>query len=311
MASPEELELEQKLRALKLKEDALDKQSEQQIKTEKRIKDHQKSVADKERANQLKSQSLIDRELKYKEESVLLNQERQSLLDAKHTIERKHHKPFTLLMPCLLLTCIVAGYFSYDFLNTQEQYFEQASVAAKNIDKLAGLLTNSQKNALTASTELQNKQQELVRTRAMLVDLRATTDQLQLEIEQLKSSQDPTGLDQISLNTSVVMLSDQLAILKAQLEEFYLTNDVNEAFIEYQEKDLTIAKKQQQNLQVSIQNKEQKLKETETQTVQLSRSLDTMTNQYLASEARNKELMRQNSELTAQKNTSSDIVPKK
>jgi hypothetical protein len=299
MASPEELQLEQKSRTLKLKEEALTKQAELQIRTEARIKEHQKSVAEKERANQLKSQSLIDRESKYKEESFLLNQERQSLLDAKQTIERTRHKPFVLIMPFLLLACIVAGYFSYEQLNTKEQYFEQVSAAAQNIDKLAGLLSSSQEDALTASNELLAKQKELVKTRAMLVDLRMTTDQLQLEVKQLKSSQDPTGLDQMTLALSVVTLSDQLATLKAQLDEYYLTNDVNEAFIEYQEKDLSSVKAQQQNLQDAIANKEKMLLEQDTKTAQLSRSLKNMKNQYQALEARNKALESQNAQLAA------------
>jgi len=299
MASPEELQLEQKSRTLKLKEEALTKQAELQIRTEARIKEHQKSVAEKERANQLKSQSLIDRESKYKEESFLLNQERQSLLDVKQTIERTRYKPFVLIMPFLLMACIVAGYFSYEQLNTKEQYFEHISAAAQNIDKLAGLLSSSQEDALTASNELLAKQKELVKTRAMLVDLRTTTDQLQLEVKQLKSSQDPTGLDQMTLALSVVTLSDQLATLKAQLDEYYLTNDVNEAFIEYQEKDLSSVKAQQQNLQDAIVNKEKMLLEQDTKTAQLSRSLKNMKNQYQALEVRNKALESQNAQLAA------------
>lgn len=248
MASPEELQLEQKARALKLKEEALNKQAEHQAKTEARIKEHQHNMAEKERANQQQSQSLIDREAKYKEENDLLNQERQSLLDAHQISARKRHKPFALLMPFLLFSCIVAGYFAYEQLNTKEQYFEQVSVAADNIDKLAGLLSSSQEDVLTASTELQNKQRELVRTRAMLLDLRTTADQLQLEVAVLKNPHDPIGLDQTTLAASVLTLSDQLSSLKSQLEEYYLTNDVNEAFIEYQEKDLTIVKTQHEDL---------------------------------------------------------------
>ncbi|MFT7371467.1 MAG: hypothetical protein ACI9T9_000143 [Oleiphilaceae bacterium] len=301
MASPEELQLEQKSRTLKLKEEALNKQAEQQVKTEARIKEHQKSVAEKERANQLKSQSLIDRESKYQEESFLLNQERQSLLDAQQAAQRVRQKPFVLLMPFLLFACIVAGYFSYEQLNTKEHYFEQVTVAAENIDKLAGLLSSSQHDVLAASNALKKKQQELVKTRAMLADLRTTTDQLQLEVKQLKSSQGPTGSEQLSLASSVVTLSDQLAVLKAQLEEYYLTNDVNEAFIEYQEKDLSSVKAQQQNLQVAIVNKEKMLLAQNTKTAQLSSSLEKMTNQYLALEARNKELENQNAQLAAKR----------
>jgi len=296
MASPEELQLEQKIRTLKLKEEALSKQAEQQVRTETRIKEHQKSVAEKERANQLKSQSLIDRESRYKEESFLLNQERQSLLDAQQTIERRRQKPFVLILPFLLLACIVAGYFSYEQLNTKEEYFEQVTVAAENIDKLAGLLSSSQKDAQTASNALQNKQKELVKTRAMLVDLRNTTDQLQLEVTQLKGTSDSSTLGETNLASSVVTLSGQLATLKVQLEEYYLTNDVNEAYIEYQEKDLNTVKAQQKNLQTSIENKELLLLEKDTKTAALSISLENMQNQIEALETRNKELESHNTQ---------------
>jgi len=297
MASPEELQLEQKSRTLKLKEEALNKQAEQQVRTEARIKEHQKSVAEKERANQLKSQSLIDRESKYKEESFLLNQERQSLLDAQQTIERTRQKPFVLIMPFLLFACIVAGYFSYEQLNTKEQYFEQVTAAAENIDKLAVLLSSSQDDALTASNELQNKQKELVKTRAMLLDLRATTDQLQLEVTQLKGLEDQSAFGETTFASSVITLSDQLAILRAQLEENYLTNDVNEAYIEYQEKDLNTVKAQQKDLEASIENKEQLLLEKDTKTAQLSTNLESVQNKFQALEARNKELESHNAQL--------------
>jgi len=297
MASPEELQLEQKERALKLKEEALNKQAEQQVRTEARIKEHQKSVAEKERANQLKSQSLIDRESKYKEESFLLNQERQSLLDVQQTVERKRQKPFVLIMPFLLLACVVAGYFAYEQLNTKEHHFEQVTAAADNIDKLAGLLSSSQENAQTASNELQNKQKELVKTRAMLVDLRMTTDQLQQEVTQLKSPSDPSVLGDTALASFIITLSDQLAILKAQLEENYLTNDVNEAYIEYQEKDLNTVKAQQQNLQASIENKEQLLLEQDTKAAELSTNLETMQQQLQTLKVRNKELESQNAQI--------------
>ncbi|WP_197479785.1 hypothetical protein, partial [Oleiphilus sp. HI0132] len=78
MASPEELQLEQKSRALQLKEDALNRQATQQQKTEERIKAHQDSVAKKERANQLKTQDLIKRERKLKEDNTLLQHEREA-----------------------------------------------------------------------------------------------------------------------------------------------------------------------------------------------------------------------------------------
>ena len=243
---------------------------------------------------------MIDREAKYQEETFLLNQERQSLLDAQQAVERTRHKPFVLIMPFLLLACIVAGYFSYEQLNTKEQYYEQVTVAAENIDKLAGLLSSSQKTAQTTSNELQKKQNELLKTRAMLLNLRTTTDQLQQEVVQLKNAKGASTPNETALASSVVTLSDQLAILKAQLEENYLTNDVNEAYIEYQEKDLNIVKAQQKNLQATIETKEQLLQEKDTKTAQLSTNLESIQSQLKALKERNEELANQDVQLNAQ-----------
>ena len=124
MASPEELHLEQKKRALQIKEEALSKQADQQHRTEARLKDHQQSVASKERANQLKAQNLIDRETKYQEELKLFSKERQSLMETQQELENASQKPLIFLVPFLLLACILAGYFAYEQINKKEQQFQ-------------------------------------------------------------------------------------------------------------------------------------------------------------------------------------------
>jgi len=325
MASPEALQLEQKQRALKLKEDALSRQAEQQLRTEKRIKEHQKNVAEKERANQIKSQDLITRELKYKEETSALNKERQQLLDAQETLESSRQKPWLLIVPFLLLACVVAGYFAYEQLNKKAQHFEQVAVASKNIDKLAKLLTSSQDEVLTASNELLNKKDELSKTKNMMLDLKNTTDQLQLEITQLKGNQETSVEEKSALALSANTLSEQLATLKVQLEDKYLTIDINEAFIDYQENDLNVFKaaltsqqetiqqkedalsdqqKQQRNLENAIKSKEQRVQAQNTQVSDLNNDLQALRKQLKVIQSANSNLKRQNAALTAGKKTS-------
>jgi len=325
MASPEALQLEQKQRALKLKDDALSRQAEQQLRTEKRIKEHQKNVAEKERANQIKSQDLITRELKYKEEISALNKERQHLLDAQETLESSRQKPWLFIVPFLLLACSLAGYFAYEQLNKKAQHFEQVAVASKNIDKLAKLLSSTQDKVLTASNELLDKKDELSKTKSMLLGLKNTTDQLQFEITQLKGSQETSAEEKSALTLSANSLSEQLAILKTQLEDKYLTIDINEAFIDYQENDLNVFKaaltsqqetiqqkedalsdqiQQQQDLENALKSKEQHLQAQSTQVSTLNNDLRALKNKLTLLQSVNSNLKQQNAVLTsAQKTT--------
>jgi len=332
MASPEALQLEQKSRALKLKEEALTRQAEQQLLTEKRIKDHQQNVAEKERANQLKAQDLIGREKKYKEEILSLNKERQDLLDAQQTLEKSRPKPFVLIVPFLLLACIVAGYFAYEQLNKKEQHFEQVTVASENIDKLAKLLNSSQDEVLLASGELINKKNELNKTKSMLLGLKNTINQLQLEITQLKGNQETTESERLALAFSANTLSDQLAILKTQLEDKYLTNDINEAYIDYQQHDLNAAKtalssqietvqekehaltlkeNQQKTLEDSLKNKEQLLLEQGSKTLALNDDLEKVKKQLENLQVGYTQLENQNAKLENENNSLKQSPAKK
>jgi len=242
MASPEELRLEQKARSLQLKEEALSRQAQQQTHTEQRLKTHQDNVAKTERANQLKSQDLIKRETKYADDSRQLNQERKSLLEAQQEAESKRHKPIMLIIPILLVTCIVAGYITYEQINKKQQHYNLIATASKNIDKLASILSLTQDQVIDKSTALSNKKTELDKTKNMLLGLKNTTDQLQSEITLLRGNQATTETEKAALAVSAQSLSSQLASLKTQLEDKYLTIDINEAFIDYQEHDLKVFK---------------------------------------------------------------------
>jgi len=262
MASPEELQLlEQKSRSLQLKEDALSRTAEQQSKTEQRIKAQQESVAEKERANQLKAQDLIQRERKYNEENLQLNKERQALLQTKKEIHESKQKPTLYLIPFLLVACVVAGYFTFEHLNKKQAHFDQITYASKNIDKLANLLSQSQNQVMDKSSALQNKKTELNKTKNMLSDLKTTTDQLQSEISSLKSDKKTTDSEHSNLTTSAEILTSQLEALKAQLEDEYLTIDLYEAFIDYQEKDLEVFKVVMSKQQEILDQKDANLNE--------------------------------------------------
>lgn len=238
MASPEELILEQRTRALNLKEDSLLRQAEQQALTEKRLNQHQKEVAERERANRYKAQELTQREQKLEQQQQLQEQEALSLAKRQQELAIKQRKNQFYLVPILLVICIAGGYFAFDYLEQQKAQFNQIAQASKNIDKLAAILNMTQEQVIDKSNDLQSKKQELDKTKTMLVDLKTASDQLQAEITRIQENPLTEGSIKASLNLSAESLAAQLANLRTQLEDTYLTIDINEAFIDHQEHDL-------------------------------------------------------------------------
>ena len=218
MASPEELQLEQKARSLKLKEDALKRQANQQQRTDSRLKAHQDSVAKKERANQFKTQDLIKRERKLQEDSTLLQRERETFSASQEAAASRRSSSITLL-PVLLVACIFGGYFAYQQLEKRSFHYNQIASASKNIDKLANILSLTQDEVLTQSTALEIKKGELDKTKDMLFDLKQSSDQLRREIQRLKGDQATSASEKASLVESADILAQQLGELKVQLED--------------------------------------------------------------------------------------------
>ena len=177
MASPDPIQLEQKSRALKLKEDALNRQAHQQLKTEERIKANQEKVATKERANQVKTQDLIKREQKHKDDIFVLQGERRSFEDAQQSAATSAHRPM---------------------LEKKQQHFGQIAVASKNIDKLASILSLTQDEVVNQSSALENKKGELDKTKQMLLELKNNTDQLKTELLQLRGDHATTATEKAS-----------------------------------------------------------------------------------------------------------------
>jgi len=206
--------------------------------TQRRLAEHQQQVADQERANSIKARELMQREQKLKDEQALLEQERNMIQGAQEAIRSSRRQRSVLILPLLLITAVGAGLFAYENLEQQKRYFDQVTRASKSIDRLSQVLSLTQDEVVLTSGKLSNKQMELERTKEMLAELRATTDQLQIEIAQLKGHNEDAIEGKLALTESAGNLSVQLTILREQLEDKYLTNDINEVYIEYQENDL-------------------------------------------------------------------------
>lgn len=256
MASPEELIIEQRTRSLNLKEDSLLRQAQQQELTEKRLNAHQKEVAEKERSNRLKAQELTQREQKLAEQQRLQEQEALSLAKRQQALAIKQKKNQFYLVPTLLVICIIGGYFAFDYLNQQKIQYKQIALASQNIDKLASILNMTQEQVIDKSNSLQSKKVELDKTKNMLVDLKTASEQLQAEINKLQDGPLTAGSIKQNLNLSAESLVTQLANLRTQLEDNYLTIDINEAFIDHQEHDLKVFKAALSDYQTKLAQKE-------------------------------------------------------
>ncbi len=238
MLRKEEQELERRERALRVKEDALERRVQQQANTEERLKAHQERVAEKERANQKKAQELIQRERKLNDDSLEVERQLLTVRRQRDNLEARQKQRSVLVLPLLLFICVAAGYASYLHFTHKQSALEQVTSATQNIDKLASVLNMTQEEVLRATNRLANKRNELEKTKSMLGEVRATSEQLQQEITDLRGNQAATLAEKEALSQSANTLAKQLADLRSQLEDEYLTIDINEAFIEYQESDL-------------------------------------------------------------------------
>lgn len=223
---------------------------------QQRFQEHQKQVAEQERANRIKAQNLIQRERKLEDEQRILQQERQMLEHTHSALKTNRQRRSAFMLPLLLVAAIAAGMLAYRNIEQQQMYFDQVATASKNIDTLAKLLSVTQDEVVMATSSLSTKQVELERTKSMLDDLKRTTDQLHTEIQQLKGDSYASAEDKSALFLSAGNLSEQLATLKAQLEDKYLSDDINEVYIEYQENDLRKAKQQLESQEDLLKTKE-------------------------------------------------------
>jgi DNA repair exonuclease SbcCD ATPase subunit len=166
-------DVKQQLEALEQREEKLSLKTAAQEATQNRIETHQQQVAETERANQLKAQDLIQRELRLSENERLLNRERKLLRETMTLRKTTRQKRSALVLPVLLVVCVIGGYLAFDNLNKQQQYFRQVQTASENIDKLAKVLNLTQERMLQAKSALTKKEVELNNTRktlAMVLD---------------------------------------------------------------------------------------------------------------------------------------------
>ncbi len=203
-----------------------------------RLAGQQQQVADQERANRIKAQDLIQREQRLEDERRMILQERKMLNNTQMTLKASRQKTTALMLPLFLVAAIAAGLFAFNHIEQQEKYFNQVANASKNIDALAKILSVTQDEVVIATSQLSTKQFELERTKGMLNELKDTTDNLQMEIFKLKGDTSSTAEEKSALTISADNLSEKFAILKAQLEDKYLSDDINEVYIEFQENDL-------------------------------------------------------------------------
>jgi len=161
----------------------------------------------------------------------------------------------------------------FEHLSQKKQNFEQVTTASENIDKLAKIINFSQQEMRSNSAELQDKKHQLEKTKVMLSELKITTEQLQYEIRQLKSNQETSDAEKTALSVSIKTLLTQFASLNTQLEDNYLTIDINEAFIEYQENDLNDFKQTLAKQINAIQLTEQSLEARQDQVTLLQQAL--------------------------------------
>ncbi len=311
MASPEEIILEQRTRALNLREDSLNRQAEQQSLTEKRLNTHQKEVAEKERSNRLKAQELTLREQKLQEDQQLLEQESLSLANRQVELASRQKKSQLFFLPVLLCVCIAGGYLAYDYVNQQKLHYALISQASKNIDKLANLLNITQDQVIDKSNDLLSKKLELDKTKQMLLELKITSDRLYEEINKFESSPLTASGEKTTLSLSAETLAAQLASLRTQLEDNYLTIDINEAYIDHQENDLNLFKAALADHQKKLAQKEGSIQEqqvkqalleellqsSKTQNQQLSKQLDALNNSLKELQRELKETLKENRSL--------------
>ena len=231
------------------------------------------SPEEQERANQLKEQDLVNRERKLEDESQRLSQERLAYLEVQRRFAEVRGRNIRILMMVFVVVAIGAGYFAFNYMDKKERYFEQIVLASKNIDKLTKVLSLTQDEVLSSSSALVDKKNQLKVTKTMLTDLKTATEQLHQEINQMKNSQANSEAERNALLTSAQALSSQLKNLKVQLEDNDLTNDINEAFIAYQENDLRNFQKTLAEHYESIQSKEQSLEQKQSQLLALEQTL--------------------------------------
>ncbi|KZY59220.1 hypothetical protein A3742_04860 [Oleiphilus sp. HI0071] len=146
-----------------------------------RISALQQDVAERERATQNKAKELLAREQQLAEQQLLLEKREQIFETQRHRQRLAKRNKASLIAPLLLITCVAAGYFAYEQIDQQRQYFQQVKVAEAHVDKLSRVLNITQERMVSNTSTIEERNAQLAQTQSKLESLEAEFSRLQNE----------------------------------------------------------------------------------------------------------------------------------
>jgi hypothetical protein len=144
-----------------------------------RITALQQHVAERERATQNKAKELLAREQQLAEQQLLLEKREQVFEAQRHRQRMAKRNRASLIAPLLLITCVAAGYFAYEQIDQQRQYFQQIKAAEAHVDKLARVLSITQERMVSNTSTIEERNAQLAATQSKLESLEAEFTRLQ------------------------------------------------------------------------------------------------------------------------------------
>ena len=144
-----------------------------------RITALQQHVAERERATQNKAKELLAREQQLAEQQLLLEKREQIFEAQRHRQRMAKRNRASLIAPLLLITCVAAGYFAYEQIDQQRQYFQQVKAAEAHVDKLSRVLSITQERMVSNTSTIEERNAQLAETQSKLESLEAELTRLQ------------------------------------------------------------------------------------------------------------------------------------
>ena len=146
-----------------------------------RIQELQREVAEQERANQSKAKELMKREQRIQEREALIEQREAVQQAQQHERRVAKQQRTSLIAPLLLITCIGAGYLAFEQISQQRAYFQQVKTAEAHVDKLTRVLSLTQARMVDSSSMVSASAKELASTHQKLENLEAELASLKAE----------------------------------------------------------------------------------------------------------------------------------
>lgn len=144
-----------------------------------RISELQKHVAERERATQNKAKELLAREQQLAEQQLILEKREQIFEAQRHSRRLARRNRASLIAPLLLITCVAAGYFAFEQIDQQRQYFQQVKAAEAHVDKLSRVLSITQERMVLNTSTIEERNAQLAETQSKLEALEAELALLQ------------------------------------------------------------------------------------------------------------------------------------